>query len=219
MEKKKLDKRSKLKPFLKVVNYNHVMPTRCAPRLGLFFRAALCPRVHSHGRCSSTARANAGAGGAGAWAEEKWAGAGWEGKLERLAREWWLTRVLGCRRYSLTDMHDIKDVVKTDILTGENPDEKKEAAKAVRKAFMSRCGSLSTLQPNLLLCRDDARRRVSADSRRGRTSGSSQSCGFNSCNKHNTEKSSKALAWLGRATEREQAPAAERASRGCGRGD
>ena len=30
MEKKKLDKRSKLKPFLKVVNYNHVMPTRCA---------------------------------------------------------------------------------------------------------------------------------------------------------------------------------------------
>merc|ERR1712034_280500 len=28
MEKKKLDKRSKLKPFLKVVNYNHVMPTR-----------------------------------------------------------------------------------------------------------------------------------------------------------------------------------------------
>lgn len=157
MEKKKLDKRSKLKPFLKVVNYNHVMPTRCAPRLGLFFRAALCPRVHSHGRCSSTARANAGAGGAGAWAEEKWAGAGWEGKLERLAREWWLTRVLGCRRYSLTDMHDIKDVVKTDILTGENPDEKKEAAKAVRKAFMSRCGSLSTLQPNLLLCRDDAR--------------------------------------------------------------
>jgi large subunit ribosomal protein L27e len=38
----------------------------------------------------------------------------------------------------LTDMHDIKDVVKTDILTGENPDEKKEAAKAVRKAFMAR---------------------------------------------------------------------------------
>jgi hypothetical protein len=30
MEKKKLDKRSKLKPFLKVVNYNHVMPTRYA---------------------------------------------------------------------------------------------------------------------------------------------------------------------------------------------
>ena len=28
MEKKKIDKRSKLKPFLKVVNYNHVMPTR-----------------------------------------------------------------------------------------------------------------------------------------------------------------------------------------------
>ena len=54
-------------------------------------------------------------------------------------------------------MHDIKDVVKTDILTGENPDEKKEAAKAVRKAFMTRCGSLSTLQPNLLLCRGDAR--------------------------------------------------------------
>ena len=31
MEKKKLEKRSKLKPFLKIVNYNHVMPTRCAP--------------------------------------------------------------------------------------------------------------------------------------------------------------------------------------------
>ena len=28
MDKKKIDKRSKLKPFLKVVNYNHVMPTR-----------------------------------------------------------------------------------------------------------------------------------------------------------------------------------------------
>ena len=41
-------------------------------------------------------------------------------------------------RYSLTEMHDIKDVVKTDILNGENPDEKKEAAKAVRKAFMAR---------------------------------------------------------------------------------
>jgi ribosomal protein L14E/L6E/L27E len=31
MEKKKLDKRSKLKPFLKIVNYNHVMPTRSVP--------------------------------------------------------------------------------------------------------------------------------------------------------------------------------------------
>ena len=98
-----------------------------------------------------------GAGGAGAWAEEKWAGAGWEGKLERPAREWRLTRVLGCRRYSLTDMHDIKDVVKTDILTGENPDEKKEAAKAVRKAFMTRCGSLSTLSSPICSCRGDAR--------------------------------------------------------------
>lgn len=36
-------------------------------------------------------------------------------------------------------MHDIKDVVKTDVLTGENPDEKKEAAKAVRTAMMARC--------------------------------------------------------------------------------
>eukprot|EP01047_Picozoa_sp_COSAG01_P084811 COSAG01_NODE_18362_length_1081_cov_1.215886_1_plen_46_part_00 len=35
-------------------------------------------------------------------------------------------------------MHDIKDVVKTDVLTGENPDEKKEAAKAVRTAMMTR---------------------------------------------------------------------------------
>jgi hypothetical protein len=42
------------------------------------------------------------------------------------------------RRYSLTDMHDIKDVVKTDVLTGENPDEKKEAAKAVRTVLMTR---------------------------------------------------------------------------------
>ena len=38
----------------------------------------------------------------------------------------------------LADMHDIKDVVKTDVLTGENPDEKKEAAKAVRTAMMTR---------------------------------------------------------------------------------
>jgi len=30
MGKKRLDKRSKVKPFLKVVNYNHVMPTRYA---------------------------------------------------------------------------------------------------------------------------------------------------------------------------------------------
>ena len=120
--------------------------------MALFFRAARCPRVHSHGCCSSAAQANVGAGGAGAWAEEKWAGAGWEGKLERPAREWRLTRVLGCRRYSLTDMHDIKDVVKTDILTGENPDEKKEAAKAVRKAFMTRCGSLSTLSSPICSC-------------------------------------------------------------------
>merc|ERR1712077_76823 len=28
MSKKKIQKRSKVKPFLKVVNYNHVMPTR-----------------------------------------------------------------------------------------------------------------------------------------------------------------------------------------------
>merc|ERR1712241_38263 len=28
MSKKKIHKRSKIKPFLKVVNYNHVMPTR-----------------------------------------------------------------------------------------------------------------------------------------------------------------------------------------------
>lgn len=41
-------------------------------------------------------------------------------------------------RHKLSDMHDIKDVVKADILSGENPDEKKEAAKAVRKAFMAR---------------------------------------------------------------------------------
>merc|ERR1719370_90512 len=28
MSKKKIQKRSKVKPFLKVINYNHVMPTR-----------------------------------------------------------------------------------------------------------------------------------------------------------------------------------------------
>ena len=43
-----------------------------------------------------------------------------------------------CCRHKLSDMHDIKDVVKADVLSGENPDEKKEAAKAVRKAFMAR---------------------------------------------------------------------------------
>ena len=35
-------------------------------------------------------------------------------------------------------MHDIKDAVKTDILTGDSPDEKKEAAKAVRTVLMTR---------------------------------------------------------------------------------
>ena len=34
-----------------------------------------------------------------------------------------------CCRHKLSDMHDIKDVVKADVLSGENPDEKKEAAK------------------------------------------------------------------------------------------
>ena len=29
MSKKKVAKRTKLKPFLKVINYNHLMPTRC----------------------------------------------------------------------------------------------------------------------------------------------------------------------------------------------
>ena len=43
MEKKKLDKRSKLKPFLKVVNYNHVMPTRCATSVGLLLPSGALP--------------------------------------------------------------------------------------------------------------------------------------------------------------------------------
>ena len=35
MEKKKLDNRSKLKAFLKIVNYNHIMPTRWVLPLSL----------------------------------------------------------------------------------------------------------------------------------------------------------------------------------------
>lgn len=59
---------------------------------------------------------------------------------------WWLTlrRMFSFRRHKLSDMHDIKDVVKADVLSGENPDEKKEAAKAVRKAFMARYQSGSS---------------------------------------------------------------------------
>lgn len=72
MSEKKVEKRSRVKPFLKLVNFNHLMPTRCAPLpqdpaldnshldedlnsqqsgLGLFScclfgRAASCPRFH-----------------------------------------------------------------------------------------------------------------------------------------------------------------------------
>ena len=53
----------------------------------------------------------------------------------RVANALW--RVL-FSRHKLSDMHDIKEVVKADTLNGDNPDEKKEAAKAVRKAFMAR---------------------------------------------------------------------------------
>eukprot|EP01094_Clydonella_sp_ATCC50884_P010552 TRINITY_DN2022_c0_g1_i2.p1 TRINITY_DN2022_c0_g1~~TRINITY_DN2022_c0_g1_i2.p1 ORF type:complete len:115 (-),score=30.19 TRINITY_DN2022_c0_g1_i2:290-634(-) len=37
MSKKKIARRSKIKPFVKTMNYNHLMPTRCAP-------AAFCAR-------------------------------------------------------------------------------------------------------------------------------------------------------------------------------
>ena len=33
MTKKKIEKRQKIKPFVKVINYNHLMPTRCAEAL------------------------------------------------------------------------------------------------------------------------------------------------------------------------------------------
>lgn len=52
MEKKKIDKRSKLKPFLKVVNYNHVMPTRSVspPPLSLLSKPAGSARVRDESR-------------------------------------------------------------------------------------------------------------------------------------------------------------------------
>ena len=37
LSEKQLAKRSRLKAFVKVVNYNHIMPTRFAPVLRLFF--------------------------------------------------------------------------------------------------------------------------------------------------------------------------------------
>lgn len=36
MGKKKIAKRSKIKAFVKVYNYNHLMPTRSVPRVNLF---------------------------------------------------------------------------------------------------------------------------------------------------------------------------------------
>ena len=46
MGKKKTTKRSKLKAFVKSINYNHIMPTRCVRacvgRLALFAAAAYC---------------------------------------------------------------------------------------------------------------------------------------------------------------------------------
>ena len=87
MEKKKLDKRSKLKPFLKVVNYNHVMPTRCAA----------FPPSNSH----SSLRLG------GSWCSWKPAAAGPAGRPLYRAREagclcWVLGAsawfVVGCRR-------------------------------------------------------------------------------------------------------------------------
>eukprot|EP01048_Picozoa_sp_COSAG05_P008021 COSAG05_NODE_591_length_8495_cov_3436.543116_6_plen_85_part_00 len=48
MEKKKLEKRSKLKPFLKIVNYNHVMPTRCVVVCSLRGCLFLCIKCHPH---------------------------------------------------------------------------------------------------------------------------------------------------------------------------
>ena len=37
LSEKQLARRSRLKAFVKVVNYNHIMPTRFAPVLRLFF--------------------------------------------------------------------------------------------------------------------------------------------------------------------------------------
>ena len=41
-------------------------------------------------------------------------------------------------------MHDIKDVVKTDVLTGENPDEKKEAADNIDLSTTNNGGMFNT---------------------------------------------------------------------------
>lgn len=68
MDKKKVDNRSKLKAFLKIVNYNHIMPTR----------------------------------------------------------------------YSLSDIANIKDACKSDLLTNEDGDGKKEAAKVVCKELQAK---------------------------------------------------------------------------------
>jgi large subunit ribosomal protein L27e len=68
MEKKKVDNRSKLKAFLKIVNYNHMMPTR----------------------------------------------------------------------YTLSDIAAIKEACKTDLLTNDDYDGKKEAAKVVQKEFKAK---------------------------------------------------------------------------------
>ena len=63
MEKKKLDKRSKLKPFLKVVNYNHVMPTRSVPS-PLRIPQLLCVAYqYTHGRCAAAGATSAPASG------------------------------------------------------------------------------------------------------------------------------------------------------------
>eukprot|EP01049_Picozoa_sp_SAG25_P004547 SAG25_NODE_288_length_10343_cov_3.673858_10_plen_240_part_00 len=126
MEKKKLEKRSKLKPFLKIVNYNHVMPTRCAPMTGCTNRGAAAIA----GGYGDQRTGDYFSGG------RRFATRG-EGSYERQ-----LTALLVIcdNRYSIPsgEMADIKDAVKTDVLTGENPDEKKEAAKAVRTAMMAR---------------------------------------------------------------------------------
>eukprot|EP01051_Picozoa_sp_SAG22_P018617 SAG22_NODE_3185_length_1868_cov_4.990390_1_plen_165_part_00 len=71
MDKKKLENRSKLKAFLKIVNYNHIMPTR----------------------------------------------------------------------YTLPDIANIKEACKSDLLTNDDSEAKKEAGKAVCKELTAKCVS------------------------------------------------------------------------------
>lgn len=47
MGKAKLEKRSKIKPFLKVVNFNHIMPTRCVRRIMSTYNVLIITEVCS----------------------------------------------------------------------------------------------------------------------------------------------------------------------------